>query len=416
MAFDLDTYVYGTDAARAREAFEAYRELGYLPRLLGEGQPGWDTSKTGGIEKLHWLQEELQEDDPLSVVLTVDGYDTLPLAGPDAVLKRFAEMESGVVISGERACWPRSESRKRKLETFHARSRHPKAPFLYPNAGVVVGFQPVIRGILKGLSGHSHNDDQAYWQDQILSFAGGTNGVPRVRVDTEGYIALNLKRANAARKRGWAYSPETRCYPVILHANGGSNRDEARPLIWQEPKLDKAAFEWMEVADGILGMPFLDADTCRHLCAVAEWLHSLWQPLPGDQVPGDELRLQKLDLALWDWLKATLGERLAPIVEARWRPSKWRDPCDAFLIRYSGEGQPSIRLHEDLSYFSCSIGLRRACAGGELAFPRQNFSDALLPEGWLLLWPAKITHPHQVLPVRRGKRISLVVWTPDSTS
>ena len=167
------------------------------------------------------------------------------------------------------------------------------------------------------------------------------------------------------------------------------------------------------MADGILGMPFLDQETCTRLCAVAELVDSLWQPLPGDNVPGDELRLKRLDLALWDWLGATLKDKLGPNINARWRPALWHDLSDAFLIRFSPDKQPSLRLHEDISYLSCSVRLRRSCCGGELIFPRQNFSDGLIPDGWLLVWPSRITHPHQVLPVRKGKRISQVVWTSE---
>ena len=72
-----------------------------------------------------------------------------------------------------------------------------------------------------------------------------------------------------------------------------------------------------------------------------------------------------------------------------------------------------IGLHNDRSYFSASIVLRRADEGGELAFPRQGFNDAEIDVGWLLTWPAPITHPHMVHPVRRGRRVSMVVWTKD---
>ncbi len=171
------------------------------------------------------------------------------------------------------------------------------------------------------------------------------------------------------------------------------------------------AFQWIELAEGILGMPFLGAEDCAWIRDEAQRLGSLWAPLPGDNVPGDELRVRALDLELWDWLTDTLGKKLAPVVEARWRPARWSGVKDAFLIRYSKDKQPAIRLHEDKSYFSCSIRLRAACAGGALWFPRQNFSDERVPDGWLLCWPSRITHPHQVLPVRKGRRVGLVVWT-----
>ena len=60
-----------------------------------------------------------------------------------------------------------------------------------------------------------------------------------------------------------------------------------------------------------------------------------------------------------------------------------------------------------------SIGTPKSSTSGELLFPRQNYADTLIPDGWLLCWPSRITHPHQVRPVRKGTRISLVVGTAE---
>lgn len=404
--FTLETYVFATDPAQAREALEAYRGLDYRPRVLGSGEPGWDTQGTGGIQKLRWLHRALEAGDLRhSVILAADGYDTLAVAPAENLLQRFAEMQADQVVSGERTCWPDQALAAR----FDALAGEDPAPYRYPCSGAVMGFGPSLLDTLSGAGQPGESDDQLYLQRRILSDPG------RWRIDREAYLFQSINRAegDVGRQRGNAFNQATQCYPAILHANGPSSLDAARPLPWVEPGLDANAFEWMEVAEGILGMPFLDGKLCGHLCAVAELVDSLWQPLPGDNVPGDELRLKKLDLALWDWLGKTLKERLAPVINARWRPALWRHPSDAFLIRYSPDKQPSLRLHEDISYFSCSVRLRRSCCGGELIFPRQNFSDGLVPDGWLLVWPARITHPHQVLPVRKGKRISLVVWTSE---
>ena len=128
-------------------------------------------------------------------------------------------------------------------------------------------------------------------------------------------------------------------------------------------------------------------------------------------MPGDELRLRAWDQKLNDRVTHALNGLLSPIIETRWRPCAWHEPKDLFLIRYSKDRQPSLRLHEDKSYFSCSIQLQRGRCGGEMVFPRQNFSDALVPTGSLLCWPSRITHPHQIRPVQKGQRVSLVVWT-----
>ena len=416
-AFALETFVFATEPKRAQAAVEAYGQLGYTPVILGAGQPHWDTSGPGCGAKLRLLQDALEAQEGQDnlqhrVILAVDGYDTLPVRDADEALLRFAELDADIVLAGERTCWPPDKERQRRLDEFHAASKHPEAPFRYPNSGVICGFRQDVLAALQGSPHSEQSDDQQWWQERLPASS------PPWRVDSEGYLSLCLNHAGAGRRKGWPYSPATRCYPAILHGNGGANMQLAAPTAYRQPLLAEGAFEWIELADGILGMPFLDPDARRWIAAEAERLDSLWKPLPGDNVPGDELRLNVLDLALRDWLEKTLSERLPPIVEQRWKPARWPlsktgGVKDAFLIRYSAEGQASIRLHEDRSYFSCSVRLRTACAGGELYFPRQNFNDALVPSGWLLLWPSRITHPHQVLPVSKGRRVSLVVWTKE---
>ena len=391
--FTLDTYVFATDAARAAESVEAYRDLGYRPRVLGAGEPGWDTSGPAGIDKLRWLRKELENGDlDHSVILAADGYGTLPVVHADELLKRFAEMDADLVISGERTCWP-DVSLAPDLDRFHAASPLPEAPYRYPCSGLFAGFAADLQCVLRAGTDSATKDDQFYLQRRMLD-DGIAGDERRWRVDGEAYLFQSIARSedDIERRGGHPFNHATQCHPAIVHANGVSEMDLARPLAYREPKLAEDVGEWMEVAAAVPG---------------------LWQPLPGDKVPGDELRIKRLDGLLWDGLVTALGDHLAPVVAARWRPSTWKDPCDAFLIRYTPERQPSIRLHEDISFFSCSIRLRKACAGGELHFPRQNFADSLVPDGWLLCWPARITHPHQVRPVRKGARVSLVVWTPE---
>ena len=408
-AFDLKTLVFATDPNRADEALKAYSRLEYHPRVLGEGKPGWDTSGPGGIRKLRWLRDELRSDEELrrSVVLAVDGYDTLPIAAGSEMLKRFAEANADIVIAGERTCWPD----KRLAPRFDKMAGNDEAPYRYPCSGTWMGFGEDILAVLDDpdLDNPQHLDDQLWLQRRILDNPAAWH------IDREAYLFQSLSHAHKDihRRGGWPFNHVTRCYPALLHANGPGSLDVARPIRYREPSLDGGIGDWMEVADGILAMPFLDSDSLKALMAMAAAVPAQWKPLPGDNVPGDELRIKHIDSHLWEGLTNALKEHLAPVIDARWRPAKWKDLSDSFLIRYSKERQPSIRLHEDISYFSCSVRLRKACEGGELLFPRQNYADTLIPDGWLLCWPSRITHPHQVRPVRKGTRISLVVGTAE---
>ena len=409
--FTLETAVFGTDPARAGEAFDAYKRLGYRPKLLGAGRPGWDTSKRGCTQKLEWLRDWLARKDLThSIILASDGYDTLPIVNAHDLLKRFGETNADIVISGERTCWP-DEELKEPLDAHFKNNPFPATPYRYPCAGLYMGFAKEVAELLADPI--VADDEQLFMQQRML-----TAKDCRWQVDGEGYLFQSLHGADQDmhRKWGWPINKTTNCYPAILHANGPSNMDIARPTLMGEPHLANDAFSWIDVGDGILGMPFLEEDSAARIAAAGRRVPLLWQALEGDKVPGDELRVRALDSALAGWITTTLKERLAPIIDARWRPARWHDPSDTFLIRYSANRQNGIRLHEDISHFSCSIRLASARCGGELVFPRQNFSDRTVPTGWLLVWPSRITHPHMVTPVTAGERLSWTVWTSASES
>ncbi len=417
-AFDFETVVFATEPARAGEALGALRDLGYRPRVLGAGEPGWDASAEGGMPKLRWLREDLAGSDPRRrVVLALDGYDTLPLVPAAEFWARFAGMDCPAAISGERGLWPpRNEwvpdperAWQAYWEDWPWRREGVAERYRHACSGAFAGHAETLDWVLQGLP--PDGDDQAWMQAAVLAN-------PRAwRVDSEAWLFQSLGGEEGAveRRDGAAFNAATGCYPAILHANGP--QASLDPFLPGPPpaalELDPDAGRWLELAPGVLGMPFLSRAACAGLLERAE-ASDAWQPLEGDAVPGDELRLRALDPALRAWLDETLRAVVGPAVAARWHPAAWKDPCDAFLIRYRPDRQPSLRLHEDISYLSCSIRLRRACAGGQLRFPRQNFDDGAADDGWLLLWPSRITHPHRVLPVRRGTRASLVVWTPES--
>ena len=405
--FSLETFLFATEMEKCLTISREYFRKGYSPKILGLGEPNWDTSGKGGIQKLYWLRNllDVTKEDPLKIYLALDGYDTWPMVKAEDLFHRFEESRSRVVIGGERGFWPANPSMQ-TLYDQHAKGN--RSPFKYPNSGFLMGFQRDLKEMVREPESEGEIDDQAYYQKAFLTYHGKTS---RTHLDRQGYLVLNLNRVKVGRYQGRAYCPETNCCPAIIHANGPSKLESVRGMPWREPTLARNAFEWIEVADGILAMPFLDEKTCLDLCAKAERFDYLWKPLPGDNVPGDELRLRELDWALNRWFTNVLNKNLPPIVTARWRPAEWRQPSDLFFIRYSKEKQPSLRLHEDISYFSGSFKLRDTCCGGELSFPRQNYTDRLLPLGWLVFWPSRITHPHQVLPVEKGKRISLVLWT-----
>ena len=414
-AFELRTALFATEPEKAKRLCDSLDAHGYGYDVLMAGEPNWDTSGRGGARKLNALSNwlvGLDQSKVRAVALALDGYDTLALGGPDDILRRYGAMDSAIVVGGEVNCWP-DEALRQPLKAWSGTGWHGetagKAIYYFPCSGTIIGMADALRYEVGACFSLGFDDDQLAVQKRILD----VNQKDLWRVDREAYIfqALNGAEDHLERSKDRIRNIKTNCVPMILHDNGpGSTLDRfvssSVPAIEQDAK----AGQWLQVAPDILAMPLLSSD-CAAALAKSAHLTEPWEPLPGDNVPGDELRLKKWDEVRAEEITALLNEHLPAIVESHWRPATFKPPADAFFIRYSSGGQPAIRLHEDVSYLSCSIKLRAACAGGELWFPRQNFSDRLIPPGWLLIWPSRITHPHQVLTVTKGRRISIVVWT-----
>ena len=418
-AFELRTAFFATDPSKAAVLERSLNDQGWHYSNLMAGNPDWDTSGPGGRQKLEALQSwiaGLDQTNARAIVLALDGYDTLALAPPDEVLRRYAELGSQIVIGGEMTCWP-DKSLEEALLSYAAQgwpgeTSEETAIYQFPCSGTIMGTARALGAELGSALRSEYQDDQLLLQKQMLS----RDDRQMWRVDREAYLFQSLNGADGhleARAEG-PYNVRTKCWPKIIHDNGPTKHLGQVIPASKSPEfnieLASDAGQWLTLAPDVIGMPFLKAETAL---AMAEAVQSAgpWQPLPGDNVPGDELRVQAWNEECRDQLTEHLSSVLQPIVEAVWRPARWRDPKDLFFIRHSPSGQAELRLHEDKSYLSCSIKLRGACSGGELWFPRQNFSDSLIAPGWLIIWPSEVTHPHRVLPVKKGKRVSMVVWT-----
>lgn len=408
-ALDLNTFVLSSDPERSEATLAAWKSWKFVPRLYPEAGERWDTRKEGGAAKLRWMRNALADIPDDEWVLFVDGFDTLPARGPDEVLRRAAELDADVIVGGESHCWPPDDAMEKRLRERHAKGPQPDAPHPFPNSGVILGLAGRIRALLAS-TGEYGGDDQKWWAQRLLEVGHDT-----IRVDAESYVSMQLHGTRAGRRNGDPFDFDANCYPAIVHGNNQTNLDIACPVMAtccpEKGILADGVGEWIEVAPGILAMPWLRESACRKILAAANRVPSLWMPLEGDPVPGDELRINALDTTLCEQLVVSFEKHLKPLLEARWRPAAWSSVSDLFLIRYSQDKQSEIGLHCDRSRFSASVALRIADAGGALTFPRQNYRDTDIGLGWLLAWPSAVTHPHMVQEVTRGQRTSLVVWT-----
>ncbi len=407
-AFKVSPVVVATDRDKAKETLESYERNGFTDvTVLGEDSESWSTEGRGGMEKVRLWQDHLKpvgDYKRRTVWLFSDGYDVRVHVNEADLLKRFAEMDCDILVSGEETCWP-DES---LADDFPAPVGSGRGR--YPCSGLWMATDEAARALLIIDDPLVESDDDQEWlQRRIL----GTKF--RVRIDDEGYVFANLNQKNqpVTMNRGHPYVANTGCYPAIIHANGPSSFEDLDKMAAPPEGVDFSVSEGARsschlVCRDIVTVPFFTEEQALTLARIGIGSDG-WKALKGDNVPGDELRLREIGLfeTIEEALKSQLKHRLPTV----WPTAGWKGAKDLFLIRYELGRQPGIRNHEDISYISGSVKLMPAEKGGVLVFPRQGFSDEHVPVGHLIIWPSQVTHPHGVTPVEKGKRVSLVVWT-----
>lgn len=164
-----------------------------------------------------------------------------------------------------------------------------------------------------------------------------------------------------------------------------------------------------EVASELLVVPFWTSDMCRAVIRSAEEVGG-FSPDPNDPVPGFEVSLAAISPKLYEDLQNDLGARVWPQLRTVWPLVDYHGLRDAFVIKYSLDTQTELRLHHDVAQVSASVRLNDEYTGAELDFPRQNFTNASVPVGSLLVWPSLVTHPHQTRPLTSGVKYGLTIW------
>ncbi len=136
----------------------------------------------------------------------------------------------------------------------------------------------------------------------------------------------------------------------------------------------------------------------------------------GDHIPVEELILPEYDQVFYK----ALTRYLENIVESFYFDTyhnyyfrvltAWFDRLGADATSNDIESN-QIRLHHNKSRISMSLVLNSEFQGGEINFPRQNFTNKHIPRGTLLMWPGQVTHPHCVMPITSGTRYSMNIYT-----
>jgi 2OG-Fe(II) oxygenase superfamily len=164
------------------------------------------------------------------------------------------------------------------------------------------------------------------------------------------------------------------------------------------------------IAPEILRVPFWDAQQCATVIRESEAVNA-WGSDPEDPVPGMEVSLATISPVLFEHVERHLDERVVPALREFWPEFSWAGVHDAFVIKYAaGSEATSLSLHHDVAQLSGSVRLNAGFEGGTLEFPRQEWSNADVPIGDLIVWPSLVTHPHRGAPVTRGVKYALTIW------
>ena len=163
------------------------------------------------------------------------------------------------------------------------------------------------------------------------------------------------------------------------------------------------------VAPEIVQMPFWTPEFCATVIQAAQAAGG-FSPQDHDPVPGYEVSLAAISPRLFEAVENDIGARMWPAIRQWWPYVDYHGLRDVFVSRYALGEQEELRMHHDVAQVSASIKLNNDYEGAELEFPRQDFTNADVPVGDVLVWPSLVTHPHASRPLRSGVKYSLTVW------
>jgi len=163
------------------------------------------------------------------------------------------------------------------------------------------------------------------------------------------------------------------------------------------------------VGSDIVQMPFWTPEFCATVIRAAQAAGGFAHQ-SDDPVPGYEISLAAIAPRLFEAVEQDIGMRMWPAIRQWWPLVDYHGLRDAFVIRYAMGEQEELRMHHDVAQVSASIKLNDTYEGGLLEFPRQEFSNANVPVGDVLVWPSLVTHPHGSSQLISGEKYSLTIW------
>ena len=222
----IDKFMVITVATEENEELVRFRESCHhhdIPyKILGLGQEwtGGEAKngvllKPGGSQKINLLKEELSDYPDLGnhIILFTDSYDVIINGSSEEIVSRFRKMESPIVFSAEKTCWP-DESLK---------ERYPKSPtnYRYLNSGGFIGYGDHISKLVNKVSVNNEYDDQLYYTERFFEDLKGNKDTI---LDYNQFLfqTMNESLEDIIVEGGNLKNTVTNESPLIIHANGGS--------------------------------------------------------------------------------------------------------------------------------------------------------------------------------------------------
>ena len=408
--FNVHALTVGTDESKCNKLYQSAAYSGIEFTNIGKDVlwHGGEMEKgNGGGQKINLLREHLKTLPDNDVVLFCDGYDVFINDKVEEFAARYIEFKKKVIFAAEKYCWPDDTLAASMEELTLKQHDGYNTPYKYLNSGIFMGRVSELKRIV-GTKIKNDGDDQLYYQKKWLSEKYDAI------IDTDCYIFQCHEEDVIKRDNGMLFNPHTKCYNLCYHGNGDNDAKTKFNELYKEfygsssPIVYIPTHDYEKLSDDILLIPFLTESMCDSIIELSE-RHGGYKNDEGDKVPGQEIRLDELDLL--EGLSYHWERTVAPIIDKEYLNCPYYGVRDAFIIKYAMGGQRELPLHSDASLVTGSIKLNDKYTGGELYFPRQGIDNSDISVGDCILFPGQVSHPHQSLELQSGMKYSLTIWT-----
>ena len=406
--FNVHALTVGTDEKKCSKLYASGDAQGVEFINLGSSVnwEGGDMTIRGGGQKIRMVREYIENLPPDDVIFFCDAYDVFLADTMNEMIYRYLEIGTKVLFGAERVCWPND-----KLASFmEALNKRKDTPYQYLNSGTFLGRVSELRRIFSTPI-QDNESDQLWMQYRWIE------GKYDIALDTECYLFQTHEPKVYKHENGQLLNPITNCFTCLYHGNGGVREKEIFNEKFSEfygsssPIVHIPTHDYEIIDDHIILIDYLTPSMCDSMIELSERSGG-YKSLEGDDVPGHELRLK--ELGLWSTTSEHWMNVVRKVVSQYWEYAGIHSLRDAFLIKYTMEGQKELRLHSDISLVTGSVKLNDEYEGGELYFPRQKFSNQDVPVGKCILFPGQVTHPHTSQRLKSGTKYSLTIWTNGS--